>query len=193
MLKIGITGGIGSGKTIICKAFGALGIPVYYADIQAKQLIHTHPALRTKLTEAFGRDTFTNQGYNTQYVASIVFTHPTELQKLNSIVHPFVKADHAAWFLRQQAPYTLYEAAVLFENGGANQMDQVILVDAPEELRISRVEQRDGMSREAILSRIANQWPADKKRAMADWVIENNDKQLLLPQILSIHNELTEQ
>lgn len=190
MLKVGITGGIGAGKSTICKVFNALQIPVYHADQRAKILTETDPVIRSEIIREFGERSYRGSKYNVEYVAARAFGDKIKLSKLNHIIHPAVSKDFYQWVRRQKAPYIIEEAAILFESGANQNMDHVIVVEAPEEIRISRIQKRDGIAREEIKKRIDSQWSADKLHALADWVVNNNDKVLVLPQILSIHNFL---
>jgi dephospho-CoA kinase len=191
MLKIGLTGGIGSGKSVVSKVFLSLGIPIYQADQRAKLLIATLPQLREKITGVFGNEAFTANGYNVTHMAGIVFTDREKLQTLNTLVHPYVQSDFISWCEQHQdKPYAINEAAILFESNAAEFMDYSIVVDAPLSLRIQRVINRDRITPEQVQQRISNQYPADKIGSLADWVIVNDDKNLILPQIINIHNVL---
>ena len=194
MLKVGITGGIGSGKTTVCKIFATLGIPIYYADDRAKWLMVNSPALQTGIINLFGKEAYNEEGQlNRAYIGGIAFKHPKKLQKLNALVHPAVFVDGENWQQEQfalQVPYTLKEAALLYETGSHKFLDKMIVVTAPEEMRIERVMKRDGLDREAIQDRIARQMPATEKVAQADYIITNDGQQLLIPQVLEIHQQL---
>lgn len=190
MLKVGITGGIGSGKSIICEVFKSLNVPVYNADKKAAQLVETNPQIRSEIINEFGDQSYTGSGYNRKYIAEKVFNDKSLLNKLNRIIHPAVAEEFYQWMENYKVPYVIEEAAILFESGANEKMDEVIVVDAPEDLRISRVMRRDGLSRKDIKARVLNQWPTDKLLALADWIIDNSDKTLVLPQILKIHNTL---
>ena len=191
MLKVGLTGGIGSGKSTVSKVFEILGVPVYYADDKAKSLINSNEILKQHLVDAFGPETFTSRGYNTKYIAAMVFSNKQLLHKLNSIVHPFVALDFNEWSSGySHLHYTIQETAVLFESSAFQLMDFTVVVDAPESLRIQRIIQRDGLTESEIRQRMNNQWPAGKIISFADWVIENDDKNLILPQIIKLHNHL---
>lgn len=192
MLKVGITGGIGSGKSIICHVFKSLQVPVYNADYQAKILVETNPEIRAQITQEFGEQAYSGLTYNRKYIADIVFRDDTLLNRLNSIIHPAVANDFYNWVQNYNVPYVIEEAAILYESGAHKAMDHVIVVDAPEKLRISRIQRRDGISEDEIKRRIQNQFPTDKLRSLADWVIDNTDNVLVLPQILSIHHLLKE-
>lgn len=190
MLKLGVTGGIGSGKSLVCNIFTALGTPVYHADERAKILVNTHDEIRKTILKEFGETSFTGSHYNKQYMASIVFKDPKRLQILNSIIHPMVEEDFRKWCQKHNYYYVVHEAAILFESGAHKHMDYTLLIDAPVNLRIERVTKRDNISKQQVELRIANQWATDKIREMADWVIVNNGKSLILPQIMEIHNFL---
>jgi dephospho-CoA kinase len=191
MLKIGLTGGIGSGKTTVAKVFEVLGIPVYYADEAAKELMHTNELLKQQLIFHFGKETFFEEGQlNRKHLSSIVFNNKEKLELLNNLVHPATIADAQEWFSKQQAPYVIKEAALLFESGTAEGLDYIIGVTAPAALRIKRVMDRDGVTAEDVKRRMANQLDEVIKIKLCDFVLHNNEQQLLLPQILTLHNEL---
>jgi len=191
VIKVGITGGIGSGKSIVCSVFAKLGIPVYNADDRAKYLIETKTEIRNQISSLFGTEAYTGNIYNRKYIASKVFINENLLQKLNEIVHPHVALDFGEWSNHfTKNPYIIEEAAILFESGAYKKMDYNILVDAPIELRIKRVINRDKTTREEITNRIKKQISTDKIRPLVDWIIVNNNKQLILPQILEIHNKI---
>lgn len=192
MKKIGITGGIGSGKTTVCQIFELLGIPVYYADDRAKALIVENETVKAKIIETFGEASYLADGtYNRAYIADIVFADKKELEKLNHIVHPAMYQDGLDWHNAQVGvPYTLKEAAILFESKGHLQMDKSILVVAPENIRIERVMQRDTTSFEAVKARIDKQLPDAEKIKLADYIILNDGSAPLVPQILKIHDKL---
>lgn len=194
MLKIGITGGIGSGKTTVCKIIEHLGIPIYYADDAAKWLMQHDEKLVTALKKTFGNEIYNDQNQlQRQVLAAKVFNNRAELTKLEHLVHPAVYLHGQAWIQKQentQVPYILKEAALLFESGSYQTLDKIITVFAPEALRIQRVQARDQSSVEAIKARIDKQMPEAKKLKLADFVIHNDGKQLLIPQILTIHRTL---
>jgi dephospho-CoA kinase len=191
VLKIGITGGIGSGKTTVCAVFKAIGLPVYHSDERARYLAETNLEIRRQITEAFGNESYINSCYNRKYIASLVFNDNYLLDKLNAIIHPYVAKDFREWTsLYNEEKYIIEEAAILFESGANINMDYTIFVDSPQNLRVNRVLKRDKTSRDEILRRIKNQWPAGKIRQLADWSIVNNNKRLILPQILRIHKQL---
>jgi dephospho-CoA kinase len=192
MLKIGITGGIGSGKTTVAKLFEALGVPVFYADAETRMLQNTDPELRAALIEAFGTETYLPDGkLNRTFIAEIVFADKTALAKVNSIVHPAVARHFINWCAsRMHHHYILKEAAILFESGSDKELDGVITVTAPEEIRIRRVMQRDNISEAEVRKRISNQWPEEEKIKRSKWII-NNDGSPLEPQVHAINQQLT--
>jgi dephospho-CoA kinase len=192
MKKVGITGGIGSGKSVVCNLFKILGIPVYNADDAAKRLMHTDKDVKDLLIITFGDHVYKNDGtLNRNFLADIVFKNEQSLSLLNSLVHPAVTADFKKWESSQKnVPYTVHEAAILFESGTDKGMDYTILVDAPEELRINRIISRDNRSVDSIKSIISRQWLSEKKRKLVNAVIENDEKQLVIPQVLAIHQKL---
>lgn len=190
-MKVGITGGIGSGKTTICKVFELLGIPVFYADDEAKKLMTSDPILIAEIKLAFGGEAyFEDATLNRKYIANIVFKEPEQLKKLNSYVHPAVFRAMEKWTNLQKSPYVLKEAALLFESDSYLQNRFNILVSSPLELRIRRVVERDQMNIEKVLERIENQFTEDKKMQMADYFIHNNEQEFIIPQILKLHQEL---
>jgi len=193
MLQVGITGGIGSGKTTVCKIFEILNIPVYYSDDEAKKLMVTNELLIQDIKDFLGPNAYTKEGQlNRAYIADVVFNDQSKLDRLNSIVHPAMYKDGQRWHLRQKdVPYTLKEAAILFESKGHTLMDKTILVVAPQDLRIQRVLARDTTSKEAVLARIGKQMPDEEKIPLADYIILNNGKAPLVPQILKIHDKLS--
>ena len=194
MLKVGITGGIGSGKTTVCKVFETLGIPIYYADDRAKFLMNTDEFLVTEITKLFGEQAYLSKGeLNRPHLASIAFSDKNILQKLNALVHPVVHQDSENWFLEQKnVPYVLKEAALHFETGGYKMLDKMITVFAPKEMRIERVMKRDNRTVEEVEARINNQMPDSEKVRLADFVIYNDGSQSLIQQIYRIHKVLKE-
>lgn len=194
MLKVGITGGIGSGKTIVTHFFSLLGIPVYSSDLRAKWLMQEDVDLITAVIYHFGEDIYGQDGktLNRSLLASRVFNNPEKLSLLNSLVHPVVFKDFDGWCLQQRAPYVLKEAAILFESGSNKDCDYTMLVTAPIELRISRVQRRDNLSVDEIRRRINNQLSDEEKIKLVDFIIHNDEHQLLLPQLLAVHQQLLE-
>ena len=192
MIKAGITGGIGSGKSLICKVFSQMGIPVYFADYEAKQLVKTHPEIRSGLIQLLGEAIYLPSGeIDREKMAATIFKDKELIARVNSIIHPRVREHYEQWLLKYpNEPYTLHEAAITFETGLYKTMDYMILVTAPEIVRIQRVAQRDNASKEDILSRMRNQWPDEQKIPLADFIIENDDQHLVLPKIIETDKQL---
>lgn len=194
MLKIGITGGIGTGKTTACKLFEQYGIPVYYADDRAKWLMNNKATVRTALIDTFGTAVFDeNNQLNRTYLSNIIFKDNSKLEAINQIVHPAVHLDGQEWQQEQfakQVPYTLKEAALLFESGSYQSLDKIIVVTAPEELRITRVMKRDNIDRAAVLARIQKQMPQAEKEAKADFILENTTLEVLKGQVALLHKKI---
>jgi dephospho-CoA kinase len=192
MLRIGLTGGIGCGKTTVARVFETLGIPVYYADAAAKRLMNEDPAIRSSLIEKFGKASYTDSGtLNRSYLASLVFEDPEKREFLNQLIHPATIADANQWLAKQQAPYALREAALLFESGAAEGLDYVIGVSAPISVRIRRVMKRDQLSEDDVKKRMATQLQDAIKLKLCDFVIINDERIGLLPQVLALHEKLT--
>lgn len=188
---IGLTGGIGSGKSTIARYFAALGVPVYIADDEAKKILYT-PEASSEIKQAFGDVAFTNGIPDREKIAKLVFNDPEKLSRLNSIIHPKVSAHFLDWVHNNSsAPFVIKEAAILFESGSYKNCDEIILVTAPVETRIQRVMQRDNVARERVHERMANQWDDDKKAALSNYIIENVDLQDAKKQSYSIFNDLT--
>ncbi|MEP7238163.1 MAG: dephospho-CoA kinase [Ferruginibacter sp.] len=190
MLKIGITGGIGSGKSTVAKVFEVLGIPVYNADLAAKRLMNEDAELKEKIKQQFGNDVYKNEKLDNKYLAHIVFASEEKLDILNSIVHPATINDANAWMLKQTTPYTLKEAALLFESGAYELLDYVIGISAPAPLRLQRVMQRDGSSREEIMARMNKQMDEEIKMKLCNFIIKNDEQQLLIPQVVALHETI---
>ena len=189
--RIGITGGIGSGKTTVCQIFESLGIPIYYADYWAKWLIENDEKIVAEMVQAFGANTYIDGKYNRSYIADIVFKDKTKLAQINAIVHPAVEQHSKNWHNQQiHAPYTIKEAALMIESGSHQYLDGLIVVTAPEAVRIARVMARDGSDENAVRNRIANQMPDSQKVALADWVIKNDGKRGIVPQVWTLHQIL---
>jgi dephospho-CoA kinase len=189
MLHVGITGGIGSGKTTACKIFETLGIPVYYADARAKWLMENDGELRTGIIQHFGSEAYSDAGkLNRGWIASKVLSDPALLHALNALVHPAVALDGLRWQEAQrEVPYTLKEAALLYESGSFRLLDKIIVVTAPLEVRIARVMERDKASRETVMGWISKQMPEEEKAARADYLIQNDGEHPLLPQVMEVH------
>lgn len=182
-LRVGITGGIGSGKSIVSKALAVMGYPVYNSDERAKELMQEDTALINKIKDLFGSDIYSGNVLNRQRVASLIFNDPVKRQALNAVVHPAVRADFVRWTDEQKSPLVFQESALLFETGSYQLFDHTILVTAPEEIRINRVLSRDSTDREAVVARMKNQLPDSEKIPLAGTVIVNDDRQAILPQL----------
>lgn len=192
MIKVGITGGIGSGKTIVCKFFELLNIQVFYADIEAKKIINEDISLKKQLIENFGENIYQTDGnINKNIFAKIIFSDTEKLELSNSLIHPAVQKSYEKWCAKHsQSKYTLKEAAILFESGNYKQMDYVITVISPLDERIENVMKRDKISKELLLKKINNQLSDDFKIKNADFVIYNQNNKLIIPQVIEIHNFL---
>lgn len=190
MLKVGVTGGIGAGKSVVCRVFHTLGIPVFNADDTAKQLMETDPALVTAIQSLFGNNIYMDGRLDRKKLAAIVFEQPALLQQLNELVHPATIAYGNQWMATQTSPYVIKEAAIFFESGSYKEMDVMIGVSAPENIRINRAMQREGMTREKVLQRIASQMDDTEKMSRCDYVIINDDTTAIIPQVLHIHKAL---
>lgn len=191
MKVVGLTGGIGSGKSFVAKLFGTMGIPVYSSDQRAKWITNHHPDVIEKIKSLFGDNAYLNDALNSEFIASQVFNDKQLLSQLNEIVHPAVGLDFKDWVSDQHGcNYVLKEAAILFESGSYRSCDEVILVSAPQELRIKRVMSRDSVGQTEVERRIKSQWSDDKKRELANYEIINDESVELLPQIYPIHNKI---
>lgn len=191
MLIVGLTGGIGSGKTTVARFFEALGIPIYFADDRAKALMVNSPELKESIVSLLGVTAYTEDGrLNRAYIASQVFNDKALLEELNGLVHPAVGKDFKQWASEQDSPYVIKEAAILFENGNYKAADKNILVTAPIEMRIERVMNRDGARKEDIEARMQHQWPDSEKIPLADYIIENIDLEQTRLQVNSLHKQL---
>jgi len=189
--KIGLTGGIGSGKSLISKIFKIYGVPVYDSDSRAKALMIKNENLIDGIKALFGEKAYLEDGaLNRPYIASIVFEQQDKLRKLNSMVHPAVGMDFMHWANEQKSAYVLKEAALTFESHSEKLLDKVIMVYAPEDVRIRRVMKRDDADAEAIRKRMENQWPDEKKMELSDYVIYNDGEKLVIPQVHKIHKDL---
>lgn len=191
MIKVGLTGGIGSGKTTVAKLFETLGIPVYYADDRTKQLMNTDEDIKASISKHFGEDVYKHGELDRKYLASIVFNNKEKLELLNSLTHPFTIRDAEKWMREQTSPYAIKEAALLFESGAAEQLDKIIGVYAPQHVRVQRVMKRDRLPVEEVMKRISRQIDEEMKMKLCDMVIINNEQQLVIPQVLEIHRKLT--
>ena len=183
---IGLTGGIGSGKSVVAKIFTTLGIPVFNADETAKMMMQSNPEVKAKLIEQFGSSIYNTSGLQKEKLAAIVFNDPFQLQLLNAIVHPVTIQAAKDWAAKQNSPYVIKEAALIFESGAADGLFKVIGVTAPLSLRIHRVMQRDGVSKEQVEARMQHQISDTIKMRLCDYVIQNNNQEMLIPQVLEL-------
>jgi len=190
MVRVGLTGGIGSGKSTVAHVFEILGIPVYYADKEAKRLMNEDPEIRKQLIHHFGQEAYSDNLLNRRFIAEIVFRDKQKLQLLNSVVHPITIARAEQWMHQHTTPYVVKEAALIFESGSHEGLDFVIGVSAPLNIRILRTIKRDGVTREEVLARMENQIQESIKMRLCDFVIRNDDQHLVLPQVLALHEKL---
>ncbi len=191
MFKVGLTGGIGSGKSTVARVFGVLGIPVFNADEESKRLLREDAGVKSAVVGAFGTGIYPGGELDRAALASIVFNDPEALTKLNAIAHPAVRKQLGRWVDEQRSPYVLVEAALMVDTGWYRSMDQLILVSAPETERVKRVMARDGVLAEQVLARIRNQVAEEQRLAVADQVIQNDGTVLVIPQVLALHEMLT--
>lgn len=189
MLRIGLTGGIGSGKSTIAGIFEVLGIPVYYADDAAKKLMNENDELKNLIVNAFGAKAYADGILDRTYLANKVFTEEEKIKKLNAIVHPATIKDAEAWFQKQTVPYVIKEAALIFESGSNTMLDYIIGVQSLQSLRIKRAANRDHVSTEKVQARMNKQMDEDAKMRLCDYVIVNDEVQMLIPQVLALHEK----
>ena len=191
MVQLGLTGGIGSGKTLVCSILEKFGVPVYYADTEARRLMNTDEELHRNIVDVFGREVYSGNSLNREVLADKVFGDQVMLAKLNALVHPAVRKDYSHWVeLQKSAPYVVEEAAILFESGASKFLDTTVLIYAPEMVRILRVMQRDGVDEESVRRRMKHQMDEEEKKKLADQIIYNDEKEMLLPQIVELHNRI---
>lgn len=190
MLKVGLTGGIGSGKSTVAKIFETLGVPVYYADIWARNIINEDKAVISAVTSHFGPKSYKDGKLDRIYISGIVFNDPAKLELLNSLTHPATISHASKWMEKQTTPYIIKEAALLFESGSSKSLDLIIGVYAPKELRIQRVIQRDSISREAVIKIMDRQMDEEEKMKRCDHVIINDEQKLVVPQVIALHKKL---
>lgn len=191
MLRVGITGNMGSGKTTACKIFESLNIPIYYADTRAKWLLENHPDLIENVKKLLGNEAYINHRLNKNYISEKVFHQPDLLAKYNALVHPIVLDDYLTWTqINQNEKYIIKESAILIETGGHLNLDKIIVVTAPLDVAIQRVMQRDGLSKNQILARLKQQQPASEITKYADFIIQNDGSKDLTQQVNAIHQQL---
>lgn len=189
-LIVGLTGGIGSGKTTVAKLFIKFGVPVYFADFEAKKLMNKSKIIKRKLISKFGDQVYLDNKLNSPFLANLVFNNKENLLYLESVVHPKVNQHFTRWVKKQKSPYILQENAILFENGSNKFCDYVITVTAPIDVRLNRVIKRDNISKTAIEARMKNQWLDEDKIKNSDFVIENIDIEKTSKKVIIIHNKL---
>lgn len=187
---VGVTGGIGAGKSVVCRIFRAMGYPVFYSDQVAKEILNEDKSVRQAIINLFGTEAYIDGGYHRQYIAQQVFQDNQLLSQLNQIVHPAVRNAFAIWQDQQNAPILLNEAAILFETGMYKNYDAMILVTAPVDIRIKRVMNRDQVTAEEVKKRMEKQWPDEKKQALADYIIVNDGVEMLIPQVIEVVSKL---
>lgn len=191
-ILVGVTGGIGSGKSMVCKIFKTLGISTYDADSQAKKLMLLDDVLKQQIVDGFGKESYLENGdINRDYLAKTVFSNPEKLTHLNGLVHPAVAKDFETWVNEQKTRYVIKEAALLIESGSYKHLDKLINISAPLELRIERVMKRDAFrTKDEIIRIINNQLSEEARNEKADFVIKNDESELLVNQVLELHKQL---
>jgi dephospho-CoA kinase len=191
MIKVAVTGGIGSGKSVICEVFEKIGIPVFNADRSAKEIMDSDNTIKEKLISYFGANIYDrDEKLCRGKFADIIFRDKISLLKVNEIIHPAVRMEFEVWAEKQNAPYVIEEAAIVFESGQEHLFDKIISVSAPTELRIERVMKRDKISRDKVLERMNNQRNDESRNEKSDFIIVNDDKEMILPQIININSKL---
>ena len=189
-MKLGITGGIGSGKTSVCRVFTILGIPVFSADPEARRIMNDHPDIIRGINSIAGKDLYPDGSLNSAELAALIFNDPAKLQQVNSLVHPVVFQYFIEWARIQTAPYVIMEAAILFESGASELVDRIATVVAPVEERIRRVTLRNKLTEEQVRERIKNQMDDPTRISMSDYVINNAENEMIIPVILNIHEDI---
>lgn len=189
-MKLGITGGIGSGKTSVCRVFGVLGIPVFSADPEAQIIMNTERSVINSINDLAGKNLYTDGKLNKEELANLIFNDPELLKKVNSLVHPVVFEHFREWADMQTTPYVIMEAAILFESGASKLVDRVATVFAPVEERIYRVIVRNKLTREQVTDRIKNQMDDEERISLSDYVINNSENEMIIPVILGIHEDI---
>jgi dephospho-CoA kinase len=190
VMKLGVTGGIGSGKTTVCRVFNVLGIPVFSADPEAKKIMETDEGIMRRINSIAGKNLYLNGSLDRMELAALIFNDQSLLEKVNSLVHPVVLDNFSEWEKEQEAPYVIMEAAILFESGASKLVDRIATVVAPEEERVNRVINRNTLTREQVLERIRNQMDDETRVKLSDYVIHNSENDMIIPAILKIHKEL---
>ncbi|MFZ2286157.1 MAG: dephospho-CoA kinase [Bacteroidales bacterium] len=188
--RLGVTGGIGSGKTTVCRIFGVLGVPVFVADVEARRLMNNDPSVRQEINAITGKDLYTTGELDRKELARLIFNRPELLQRVNAVVHPAVLRIFDEWAVKQEVPYVIMEAAILFEAKADLFVDRVASISAPVEERIGRVMGRNELSREEVMERIKNQLEDDEREEQSYYVINNADNEMIIPEILKIHEDM---
>jgi len=190
MKRIGLTGNIGSGKTIIASCFEVLNIPVFNADNVAKLQMNKDVNLKQSLIAEFGKEVFLNNELNRKYLSKLAFNDDLVLKRLNALVHPVIQEAFEKWSIQQSGAYIIKEAAILFESNTYQSLDAIICISCPEEIRLKRILKRDDLSEKEVRQRMSNQWAEEKKISLSDYVIKNDNTCLVMPQILRVHSAL---
>jgi dephospho-CoA kinase len=189
-MKLGVTGGIGSGKTSVCKVFNVLGIPVFYSDDEARKVMDSEIDIIETVKRIAGKDVYSSGSLDRAELARLIFNNRKLLKMINEVVHPVVFERFKTWQKSSSSPYVIMEAAILFESGAIKLVDRIVTILAPEEERIERIVRRNNLTREQVLDRIRNQMPDEEKTALSDWVIHNSEHDMIIPEILKIHEEM---
>lgn len=190
--KLGVTGGIGSGKTSVCRVFSVLGVPVFSADRVARDIMETDESIRAGINAIAGKDLYVNGSLDRITLASIIFNDTELLEKVNALVHPAVFNSFTSWVENQSAPYVIMEAAILFESGASKLVDRIATIVAPEEERLSRVIRRSKLSRQQVIDRMRNQLDDKERTKLSDYIIYNSENDMIIPAVLKIHEEITD-
>ena len=190
MKRIGLTGNIGSGKTIIASCFEVLNVPVFNADNVAKFQMNKDVNLKQSLIAEFGKEVFLNNELNSKYLSKLAFNDDLVLKRLNALVHPVIQEAFEKWSIQQSGAYIIKEAAILFESNTYQSLDAIICISCPEEIRLKRILKRDDLSEKEVRQRMSNQWAEEKKISLSDYVIKNDNTCLVMPQILGVHSAL---
>jgi dephospho-CoA kinase len=189
-IKLGVTGGIGSGKTSVCRVFNVLGIPVFSADPEAREIMDKDKGIIRRINSIAGKDLYINGSLDRMELAALIFNDDTLLEKVNSLVHPVVFDHFKRWEMEQTAPYVIMEAAILFESGASKLVDRIATVVAPLEERVERVIHRNSLSREQVMERMRNQMDDETRIKLSDYIIHNSEKDMIIPAILKIHEDI---
>lgn len=187
VIKLGVTGGIGSGKTSVCRVFNVLGIPVFYADQEAREIMENEDGIIRRINTITGKNLYRDGSLNRKELATLIFNNNVLLEKVNALVHPVVVDHFNKWEKEQSSPYVIMEAAILFESGASKYMDRIATIIAPKEERVERAVQRSGLSKEQVLERMRNQMDDDERVKLSDYVIHNSENDMIIPSILKIH------